>query len=54
METNSKIHTPPPSLNKDEIMIIGEKDAVVSARNKIVEICRSMEKKSATVSYNRF
>ena len=49
-KTNTKIHIPPPSLNKDEIMITGEKDAVVSARNTIVEIYRSMEKKSATVS----
>ncbi|CAG9761158.1 unnamed protein product [Ceutorhynchus assimilis] len=49
-ETGARINVPPPSVNKDEIFIAGEKDGVAAAKAKIEEIYKLMEKKCTTVS----
>ncbi len=38
METNTKINIPPPSVQKDEITISGEKEGVAIAKDKILQI----------------
>lgn len=49
-ETGAKINVPPQSVQKDEIVIMGEKDAVAAAKAKVEAIYKKMEKKCATVS----
>ncbi|XP_072387521.1 vigilin [Diabrotica undecimpunctata] len=49
-ETGAKINVPPPSANKDEIFIAGEKEGVMAAKNKIEDLYKSIEKKLGTVS----
>jgi hypothetical protein len=38
METNANIYIPPPSVEKDEITISGDKEGVAIAKNKILRI----------------
>jgi polyribonucleotide nucleotidyltransferase len=38
METNTKINIPPPSVQKDEVTISGEKEGVAIAKDKILQI----------------
>lgn len=38
METKTKINIPPLSVQKDEITILGEKDGVAIAKDKILRI----------------
>ena len=38
METSTKINIPPPSVQKDEITISGEKEGVAMAKEKILMI----------------
>lgn len=38
METGTKINIPPPSVQKDEITISGDKDGVNQAKDKIIRI----------------
>uniref|UniRef100_A0A1A9WWJ8 K Homology domain-containing protein n=1 Tax=Glossina brevipalpis TaxID=37001 RepID=A0A1A9WWJ8_9MUSC len=49
-ETGAKVNVPPQSVQKDEIVIMGEKDAVAAAKNKVESIYKEMEKKCSTVS----
>ncbi|XP_017472709.1 PREDICTED: vigilin isoform X2 [Rhagoletis zephyria] len=49
-ETGAKINVPPQSVQKDEIVISGEKDAVANAKAKVEAIYKEMEKKCSTVS----
>lgn len=49
-ETGAKVNVPPQSVQKDEIIISGEKDAVAAAKAKVEAIYKEMEKKCATVS----
>lgn len=49
-ETGAKINVPPQSVNKDEIIITGEKDGVLTAKSKVENIYKEMEKKCSTVS----
>lgn len=37
-ETGARINIPPPSVNKDELTIAGEKEAVALAKEKILKI----------------
>lgn len=48
-ETGVKIHVPPPSVNRDEITIAGDKEGVQLAIEKIKQTYAKMEKESATV-----
>ncbi|XP_017078252.1 vigilin [Drosophila eugracilis] len=49
-ETGAKINVPPQQVQKDEIIISGEKDAVAAAKAKVEAIFKEMEKKCSTVS----
>lgn len=49
-ETGAKINVPPQNVQKDEIVIAGEKDCVMAAKAKVEQIYKEMEKKCATVS----
>lgn len=49
-ETGAKVNVPPQSVQKDEIVIMGEKDAVAAAKAKVEAIYKDMEKKCSTVS----
>lgn len=49
-ETGAKVNVPPQSVQKDEIVIFGDKDAVAAAKAKVEAIYKEMEKKCATVS----
>lgn len=49
-ETGARIHVPPQSVMKDEIVISGEKDGVMLAKARIEAIYTEMEKKCGTVS----
>lgn len=49
-ETGAKVNVPPQSVQKDEIVIMGEKDAVAAAKAKVEAIYKEMEKKCSTVS----
>ncbi|GJQ75567.1 hypothetical protein Trydic_g17648 [Trypoxylus dichotomus] len=49
-ETGARINVPPPSVNKDEIVIAGEKEGVLAAKAKVEAIYKEMEKKCTTVS----
>ncbi|KRT83784.1 K Homology domain containing protein, partial [Oryctes borbonicus] len=49
-ETGARINVPPPSVNKDEIVIAGEKEGVLAAKARIEAIYKEMEKKCTTVS----
>ncbi|XP_054160891.1 vigilin-like [Oppia nitens] len=49
-ETGAKVNIPPPSVNKEEITITGEREAVLQAKDRIMRIFRDREKKCQTVS----
>ncbi|EDX07677.1 vigilin [Drosophila simulans] len=49
-ETGARINVPPQQVQKDEIFISGEKDAVAAAKAKVEAIYKDMEKKCSTVS----
>ena len=51
METNTKINIPPPSVQKDEITISGDKDGVAVAKEKILMIYK--DKVGMFVLYSR-
>jgi len=48
--TGVKINIPPPSVQKDEISIAGEKDGVLKAKQAMLNIYEEMKRKCATVS----
>ncbi|XP_035908442.1 vigilin [Anopheles stephensi] len=48
-ETGAKINVPPQSVQKDEIMITGEKEGVLAAKARIEAIYKEMEKKCTSV-----
>lgn len=41
-ETGVKVHVPPPSVMKDEISIAGEKQGVLTAKERILQIFEDM------------
>lgn len=41
-ETGARINVPPPSVNKDEIVIAGEKEGVLAAKARIEAIYKEM------------
>lgn len=43
-ETGARINVPPPSVNKDEIVIAGEKEGVLAAKTRIEAIYKEMVK----------
>ncbi|XP_046605985.1 vigilin [Neodiprion virginianus] len=49
-ETGARINIPPPSVQKDEITIAGEKEGVLAAKEKIEAIHRDMAQRCTTVS----
>ncbi|XP_072749862.1 vigilin [Anoplolepis gracilipes] len=49
-ETGARINIPPASVQQDEITIAGEKEGVLSAKQKIESIYKDMEKRCTTVS----
>lgn len=49
-ETGARINVPPASFAKDDIVIAGEKDGVMTAKAKIEKIYKEMEKRCTTVS----
>lgn len=49
-ETGAKVSVPPPSVNKEEISITGEREAVLMAKDRIMRIYIDKEKKCQTVS----
>uniref|UniRef100_A0A4D5R9H2 Vigilin n=1 Tax=Scolopendra viridis TaxID=118503 RepID=A0A4D5R9H2_SCOVI len=49
-QTNARINVPPPSVNKDEITIAGEKDGVARAKEIITKIYEDKKRKCQTVS----
>ncbi|XP_043070287.1 vigilin isoform X1 [Drosophila grimshawi] len=49
-ETGAKINVPPQHVQKEDIIISGEKDAVAAAKAKVEAIYKEMEKKCSTVS----
>lgn len=49
-ETGAKINIPPPSVMKDDILITGEKDGVMAAKNHIETTVAQLQKKCTTVS----
>ncbi|XP_064543886.1 vigilin [Drosophila montana] len=49
-ETGAKINVPPQQVQKEEIIISGEKEAVAAAKAKVEAIYKEMEKKCSTVS----
>ncbi|CAB4021572.1 eukaryotic translation initiation factor 4 gamma 1 isoform X1 [Paramuricea clavata] len=50
METNTKIYIPPPSVQKDEITISGDKEGVAVAKDKILRIYKEKERRVTAVS----
>uniref|UniRef100_A0A182PN90 K Homology domain-containing protein n=1 Tax=Anopheles epiroticus TaxID=199890 RepID=A0A182PN90_9DIPT len=48
-ETGAKINVPPQSVQKDEIIITGEKEGVLAAKARIEAIYKEMEKKCTSV-----
>uniref|UniRef100_U5EUN4 Putative vigilin n=1 Tax=Corethrella appendiculata TaxID=1370023 RepID=U5EUN4_9DIPT len=48
-ETGARINVPPPSVQKDEIIITGEKEGVLEAKSRIEVIYKQMEKKCTSV-----
>ncbi|XP_037944630.1 vigilin-like [Teleopsis dalmanni] len=49
-ETGAKVNVPPQSVQKEEIVISGEKDAVAAAKLKVENIYKEMKNKCSTVS----
>lgn len=49
-ETGAKINIPPQSVQKDEIIITGEKEGVLAAKARIEAIYKEMEKKCTSVA----
>lgn len=41
-ETGARIHVPPPSVISDDIIIVGEKEGVLSAKAKVEAIWKEM------------
>ncbi|XP_069042673.1 vigilin isoform X1 [Lepisosteus oculatus] len=50
METGARINIPPPSVNKDEIIITGEKEPVAQAIARIRAIYEDKKRKTTTIS----
>nr|XP_014346127.1 PREDICTED: vigilin-like [Latimeria chalumnae] len=49
-ETGARINIPPPSVNKDEIIIMGEKEPVAQAVARIRKIYEDKKRKTTTIS----
>ncbi|XP_065210627.1 vigilin-like isoform X2 [Planococcus citri] len=49
-ETNTRINIPPPSVDNTEITITGEKEGVLNAKNRIMQIYQDMEKNCKNIS----
>ena len=49
-ETGARINVPPQTVQKDEIIITGEKEGVLQAKTQIEAICKEMEKKCTCVA----
>ncbi|XP_078389931.1 vigilin isoform X3 [Cetorhinus maximus] len=49
-ETGARINIPPPSINKDEIFITGEKEPVAQAGTRIRKIYEEKKRKTTTIS----
>lgn len=49
-QTSARINIPPPSAQKDEITIAGEKEGVAKAKETIMAIYEEKKRKSTTVS----
>lgn len=49
-QTGARINIPPPSAQKDEITIAGEKDGVATAKETIMAIYEEKKRKTTTVS----
>uniref|UniRef100_S4RAX2 Vigilin n=1 Tax=Petromyzon marinus TaxID=7757 RepID=S4RAX2_PETMA len=49
-ETGARVNIPPPSVNKDEIVITGEKEAVAQAAARIRDIYEEKKRKTTTIS----
>ncbi|XP_032233771.2 vigilin-like [Nematostella vectensis] len=49
-QTGAAINIPPPSVNKDELTVAGEKDGVAQAKAMILEIYEDKKRKTTTVS----
>jgi len=49
-DTRARINIPPPSVMKDEITVVGEKESIGEAVRRIAAIHREMEKKCTTVT----
>lgn len=49
-ETGAKINIPPPSVMKDDILITGEKEGVLTAKNRIESTYLQLQKRCTTVS----
>ncbi|XP_065200720.1 vigilin-like isoform X2 [Planococcus citri] len=49
-ETNTRINVPPPSVDNTEITITGEKEGVLNAKNRIMQIYQDMEKNCKSIS----
>uniref|UniRef100_UPI00398E5B1B vigilin-like isoform X1 n=1 Tax=Pristiophorus japonicus TaxID=55135 RepID=UPI00398E5B1B len=49
-ETGARINIPPPSINKDEIFITGEKEPVAQAGSRIRKIYEEKKRKTTTIS----
>jgi len=50
-ETGVKIHVPPPSVNRDEITIAGDKEGVQSAIEKIKQVYTKMVSNKNLVNF---
>ena len=49
-KTGARLHIPPPLVEKDEMTVAGEKEAVQKAVKMIMEIYKEKEKYTKTVS----
>jgi transcription antitermination factor NusA-like protein len=49
-KTGARINIPPPSVDKDELTVAGEKEGVIAAVNMINEVYKQKEKRCKTVS----
>ncbi|KAG8302743.1 hypothetical protein J6590_025018 [Homalodisca vitripennis] len=49
-ETGANINIPPPSVDKTELSISGEKEGVAAAKARIIQIWKDMEERCTTVS----
>jgi len=53
-ETGVKIHVPPPSVNRDEITIAGDKEGVQSAIEKIKQVYAKMVSNNIIKNITRY